>query len=127
MRRVFLGLFVWLSLAYPALAQIGTPVLLDSNDFSTSSPFVSAGTAADCPANSLVVLTMTVFGSGFTLSTISDSGGNSGYAAAVTSALDDLHTQSLIWYKTNTTHDLPMGGTFTLTGTGFSAGVVITT
>jgi hypothetical protein len=92
-------------------AGIGTPVVLDSDDFFTgTATATSAATTAAAPAGSLVVIGFANYPLA-TFTSVVDSAGNS-YALAVTGTPEIGFIESQIWWCV-TTNNLPIGSTFT--------------
>lgn len=97
---------------------IGIPNLLMGPDSANrNSGSASGATSSDGPIGSLIVVCISAKSSG-TISTLTDSGGNSYSLAVAVSATGGGTTDIELWYSLNTTHDLPSGGTFTATTSG---------
>src|SRR5262249_44302330 len=82
MRKLFVSLLIWLALASPALAAIGTPLNLGQNSTSSGTSLaLSANTAnAVTAGDDIFVVHRTGAASGAGISSITDTAGDTGCA-----------------------------------------------
>jgi hypothetical protein len=117
MKKTFCVLATWLGLTFPAFAVCGTPTqLFAGSNLTSGNPQT---TTADAPIGSLIVVLIAAWNSSNgTVSSVTDSAGNTYTLAAQGAATVGIPYPSAIYFSSNTPNDLPNGGTITVTNSG---------
>lgn len=108
------GVLAWCS---PAWATPPTPITIGTGSTTAAAGSYSITTNADCPAHSIIGVVSSAsagVSNPVTATTDSATGGTNTYAVLDTSVNTILNRMD-VWLALNTAHDLPNGGTITIT------------